>query len=122
MDKIQFLNKDYPIRFDFRALKEFKTITGNDVLKTFDSSDTDNIITLAFTALKSGHFLQNPTSPEFPLTIEHVSSLISLRDMKKIVDAFTEEVSEMIKDQQGATGEAPGEILGTASIKQPLEG
>lgn len=113
-DSIQLSGKNYPIRFDFRALKEFKGLTGHDVLKGFDAKDTDHIITLTYTALKSGFILNNPNS-ECLLTIDQVSQMISLRDMKRVIDAFLNEVKDLKSTQDESGGEeSRGKMLGAA--------
>lgn len=111
MEKINLSGKEYPIRFDFRALKEYKAITKNDILISFDQN-TDNVVTLTYVALKSGFMEENPNATNFNLDEEGVSKIVALGDMMKVVNAFLKEIGKVKGD---VTGEAsqPGEILGT---------
>jgi hypothetical protein len=110
MESIKLNGKDYPIRFDFRALKEYKSKTKNDVLVKFDSS-TDNIITLSYCSLKSGA-LNN--SEEFGMSEEDVSKLVTIKDMMLIVAGLKEELGISDDDDKKESTLKPGEASGTA--------
>jgi hypothetical protein len=114
MDNIELSGKKYPIRFDFRALKEFKALTGNDVLKEFDPKDSHNIVILTYTALKSGFFFVNPSAQACPITEEDVSRLLSIRDVSKVIAAFMEEVNSIGAPDSDNNSDVPGEIPGVA--------
>lgn len=109
MDTINLSGKNYPIRFDFRALKEYKSISKNDVLLGFEQT-TENIITLTFCALKSGHLFSSTT--EFAMSEDGVSSVLSLPDMANVVKALIEQlgVSNLNDDKpkEVTVGEASG--------------
>jgi hypothetical protein len=113
MDNINLSGKNYPIRFDFRALKEYKSISNNDALTGF-VNNTDNIVTLTYCALKSGQ-LFNDKKVEFTMTEEDVSSILGVGDTMKVVNAFLEEVG--VKGDQDKADksepEKPGEVSGT---------
>jgi hypothetical protein len=113
MENIELSGKKYPIRFDFRALKEFKSITKNDVLKSFDAKDTDNIITLTWVAVKSGYFFSNPNATECSITEEEIARHISFGEMQKIISAFMTEIKGLLSPGSG-DGDDPGEKSGTS--------
>lgn len=115
MEHIELSGTKYPIRFDFRALKEFKALTGADVLKGFDAKDSDNILALTYTAIKSGYYFTNPKAQECPITQEDVSRVVGIGDMQKIIAAFMQEISGIVpKDSEGdsESPDKPGEIPG----------
>lgn len=117
MEHIELSGTKYPIRFDFRALKEFKALTGADVLKGFDSQDINNIVALTYTAIKSGYYSTNPKAAECPITEEEVSRNAEFKDMVKIINAFMKEVQGIIpqsKEGEGESPDKPGEIHGIA--------
>ncbi|HYG02104.1 MAG TPA: hypothetical protein VD927_06630 [Chryseosolibacter sp.] len=116
-DLIKLSGKDYPIRFDMAALKEYKAITNNDVLSGFENT-TDNIITLAYCVLKSGHRFNNPTN-EFQFSIEQVSGLIEVADIPKITKKLlqslgidVDKINKQVKEIE-PTDES-GEVYGIA--------
>lgn len=116
MEHIELSGAQYPIRFDFRALKEFKALTGADVLKGFDSQDSDNIVALTFTAIKSGYYFSNPKAVDCPITIEDVSRMVAFGDMVKVISAFMKEVQGIVPQatEGESTPDKPGEIPGIA--------
>lgn len=124
MDNIELSGKKYPIRFDFRALREFKALTKNDVLKNFDAKDTDNIITLTYVALKSGFFFTNPNAQDCPINEEQVSRLVSLSDMKQVIKALVDDLRPMMPKEvvDAMDSEDEGEIPGIDLNASPSEG
>jgi hypothetical protein len=88
MTNINLSGKNYPLRFDMRALKEYKSISKNDVLVQFDNN-TDNVVTLTYCAIKSGYLFEKQT---FTITEEEVSSMIELSDISKITKALIEQL------------------------------
>jgi hypothetical protein len=112
MEKIKLSGKEYPIRFDFRALKEYKSITKNDLLVDFEQS-TDNVAALAYVALKSGYYEENPNASDFNLNEESVSRICAVGDLMKIVNAFMKEINQ-VKGEDDKNEQKPGEIPGTA--------
>lgn len=87
MDYIKLSDKDFPVRWDFMALKEYKAMTKNDALVKFENS-TENVIALAFCGIKHGHrFL----SEKFELKSEDIAGLMLPRDIHAIVDLFAKQ-------------------------------
>lgn len=111
MHYIELNGEKYPLRFDMRALKEYKSLSGNDVLVGFDHK-TENIIHLAFCGIKSGFLLEKM---EFKMTDEELSSVIGIGDLKKLINSLHEQMGIDInkKDALEKTQDAPGEIYGT---------
>jgi hypothetical protein len=114
MESINLSGNNYPIRFDFRALKEYKSISKNDALTGFQNN-TENIVTLTYCALKSGHMFKDKRN-DFTLTEEQVSEILGVRDMFKVVDAFMKEVGIDLNKSDNEHAEAPkeGEASGIA--------
>jgi hypothetical protein len=126
MDCIELSGTKYPVRFDFRALKEFKTITKNDVLKSFDAKDTDNIIILTYVAIKSGYYftITNPNAAECPITEEQVARAVEMKDMVTVIQSFLGQIKPMMPKEvvEAMESEEPGEIPGIDLKASPLEG
>jgi hypothetical protein len=108
MQTIELSGDKYPIRFDFRALKEYKAITKNDVLTGFESN-TENVITLTYCALKSGHIYNKKT--QFELTEDAVAGIIDVSDLNKITTLLVQQIgfnNPKEKEEQEESGETSG--------------
>ena len=122
MEYIELSGAKYPIRFDFRALKEFKALTKSDVLKGFDAKDTDNLIVLTYVGLKSGFYFANPSAKECPITEEDISRMVAVSDMVIVISAFMKEVHGLLgSGEDNETPDKPGEIPGIASSASSTE-
>jgi hypothetical protein len=98
MDYITLSDKQYPLRFDLRALKEYKAKTKNDVLEEFKAT-TENIIALAYCAIKSGYKFSNEDGSK--LTEELVADITTVRDLKKITAALIAQTSSNEEPSEG---------------------
>jgi hypothetical protein len=84
MTNINISGKNYPLRFDMRALKEYKSLTKNDVLVQFENN-SDNVVTLTYCAIKSGYLFDKAT---FTITEEEVAEMLLISDIEKITNAL----------------------------------
>ena len=87
MDHVTLSEKEFPVRWDFLALKEYKAMTKNDALVSFENS-TENVIALAFCGIKHGYrFL----GEKFDMKPDEIAGLMLPRDLAVIVQLFAKQ-------------------------------
>jgi hypothetical protein len=87
MDLITVGGKEYPVRWDMAALKEYKSFTKNDAISGFEGT-TENILALVFYGIKGGYRF---TEQKFDLTSEALAAAMMPREIKPIIKVFGEQ-------------------------------
>lgn len=98
MDSIKLGDEEFPVRWDFLALKEYKQLAKNDAIANFETT-TENISTLVWAGIKGGYRLKGD---KFDFTQDQIAAKILPRDMKPIMKVFA---------YQCGTDEVPGEVM-----------
>jgi len=94
MNEIQLNGIPHKIRFNFNALKEFKSINGGSALNIADL-DVGTILDLTYVGIKEGHRLQckaDGKPNDFDLTIEDLGEMLTMDMTEQITGFFIEDM------------------------------
>ena len=102
MKTIQLNGISHKIRFNFNALKEFKSINGGSGL-SFDDLDVSSILDLAFVGMKEARRIEcreNGIPQDFSLTIEDIGEYMNAKIMNELIVILGDDLSGDKKEEK----------------------
>ena len=91
MNTIQLNGTPHKIRFNFNALRDFKTITGESALTV--NLDMESIFILAYVGMKEARRIEckaDSKENDFKLELEDLGEMLALSDSAKVTEIFIE--------------------------------